>query len=789
MTHMGRRLVLLLLAVVLGCASGCLGGSHNPSYFPHLVPFGDVIKTHAKPVGPSYYANFDPHASELIVEPMIQTCQVGTQLVLLATVKDAKDTPRRSRRIDWIVTGGNLVEVDESGYLPGRGGIEGNRGFSYTSYGEDRLSRGNSNKADDIIVRPGQSWCIVSSPVEGDTHVQVVAPGIHNMDKRMKTALIRWVDATWEFPARAIAKYGTEHEFTTKVARHTDRLPLANYRVRYKILDGPPAILLPSRAQEDTVVTDLRGMGKIRIAQLAPASGVNRVSVEIVRPPDPTTPSGTGVPIVMGETSVEWLAPDVRLSHTGPAAALLGSDIVFTTVARNDGRLQSESLELVFPVPEGLDFVGSQPPADARNGQVVIPFGVLAVGQAHTVQTTFKCKRPGAVKSVVLMKTAEGQNDQKEANVLVTTPGLTMEIIAPKTGLVDVPINYSIRLSNPGTGDLDEIQLIAEFDKGLDHDKMGNAPNDKTKNLLSTKVAGLKAGSSRDETLILTPRRPGPLNLQMTAASAGLKQVAGHVVLVQQPKVSMRVDGPAQRYVGRPVEWKIFVKNDSEAEMSGVVVRDRLPAEVRYAFANRNGNHVAGEVTWNLGTLRAGEEVALELTGECQRANAAADNVVLFSADGNVRAEKSSRLKIDGIAALKTSLIDLNNPVEVGKNALYRMTITNTGSAPTSRIELKAIVSELMKPIRATGPTRETVAGRLITFDKVDNLQPGQTITFQFECEALKDGDARFRVEYTSDLNAAPLIEEQATRVIAPFAAPLPPPPPGGGKAMPLPPG
>ena len=356
MTQMGRRLGLLFVAVLIGCATGCFGVTQNPSYFPYWLPTGDLVRTHAKPIGPGYYANFDPHAVDLVVEPGTMTSQVGSQVVILATVRDEKGEPRRSRRVEWKATNGNIIEVDESGVFPGRGGIEGNTAFSFTSYHEHRLTRGNANKLDDIMVRPGQTWCVVSSPVEGDTHVQVMVPGINNWDKRMKTTVVRWVDATWEFPPRAVAKFGTEHEFVTRIATFTTREPLTKYRVRYKITGGPQAILLPSRTQEQVAISDLSGLAKVRIAQLAPASGVNTVSVEIIRPPDPTTPTGSGVSIVTGETSVEWLAPSVKLGHFGPASAVLEQNVVFTTSAKNDGRIESQWVEFKLPGPDGMEF-------------------------------------------------------------------------------------------------------------------------------------------------------------------------------------------------------------------------------------------------------------------------------------------------------------------------------------------------------------------------------------------------------------------------------------------------
>jgi uncharacterized repeat protein (TIGR01451 family) len=713
------------------------------------------------------------------------TSQVGSQVVVLATVRDEKASPRRERRIEWKVVNGNIVEVDERGCLPGRGDVLGNTAYSFTGHKEDRITRGNGNKLDDIMVRPGQTFLVVTSPVEGDTHVTAIGPGIHNWDRRMKSVIIRWVDAVWEFPPVASAKFGTEHEFVTRISRFTDRQPLAKYRVRYKIIDGPPAVLLPSRAQEDVVVSDLNGLARVRIAQLQPASGVNRVSVEIIRPPDPTTPSGAGVSLVTGETAIDWLAPSVKLNHVGPATAALEQTVTFVTTAKNEGRLDSQWIEIKLPIPEGLEFVSSNPPVEPRGGALEYGFINLGAGQANTVQTNFRAKRAGPIRTIALLRTAEGQTDQQEFTTLVTEPKLKVELLAPRGGLIDVPINYTIRLSNPGTGDLDEIQVKAEFDPGLEHDKVRNPENDPKKNVVTTTVAGLKAGTSRDEVLTLVPRRAGQLKVDVTASSAGQTSTATAIVTVQKPNVSLRVQGPDKRYVGRPADWRIIVKNEGEADITGIVVRDRLPPELRFDKASRGGTHAAGEVTWILGTLKAGEEAVLELTADCLKANPAAEKVTFLSGDGGVRAEKSVRLQIDGIAAIRMEMRQDISPVEVGKNAVYRMTLTNTGSAPATKINVKATVPDLLKAVSAKGPTMETLAGKFIGFETVPTLQPGQSIQFIFECQALKEGDARFKVEYTSDLNVEPIYETESTRIVSLGGAI--PAPPGGGLPKPLP--
>src|SRR4029077_11189994 len=205
MIRWGRHASVLLLLSLLLCAPAC--NTHNPSYFPYLLPFGDIVPTHAKPPGSGYYANFDPNAVRLEVRPMKDangqdiTNQARTQHVLIATVYDDKGQPRRDRRVEWMIEGaGHILEVDESGYLSGRGYKTSDKhAVSYTNRSENRITRGDNNpppglqgKENDFMIRPGQTWCVLSSAIEGDTHITVYAPGIANWEKNKVYTTIRW---------------------------------------------------------------------------------------------------------------------------------------------------------------------------------------------------------------------------------------------------------------------------------------------------------------------------------------------------------------------------------------------------------------------------------------------------------------------------------------------------------------------------------------------------------------------------------------------------------------------
>jgi uncharacterized repeat protein (TIGR01451 family) len=782
MKHAGHGRRVLLLAALLFCAlGGCEGVTHNPAYFPnYFFPFGDVVPTHAKPGGPSYFSNFDPHAVRIEVRPIgvgdnTGVNQVRTQHVLLATIYDENNVPRRNRRVEWIVEGvGNIMEVDESGLFPGRGYKTSNKhAVSYTACGEERIKRGNTNAGDDYMVRPGQTWCTISSAVEGDTNVTVYAPGIYNWDNNKVYATIRWVDCVWEFPQPAQARFGSEHVFTTKVYRATDKQPLAGYRARYRILDGPAAVFLPSQSTDYTAVSDLAGNAQVTIKQAVGAYGINRVGIELIRPPDPNQASGSGIVVARGETSVEWLAPNVVLSHTGPAAAVLGQNVTFATTVQNNGKIDSQSIQITSPIPEGLEYVSSQPAAFSDGKQLVWTLGATLPGQSHTVQATYKTLRQGAVTSTAIMATAEGQRDEKQATTQVTVAALKLNLTGPATAIIGQPFTIQMNVMNPGGGPLDNVVLTAQFDPNLVHES--------GRNLLNLQLGAIASQETKSATLTLVPRASGKLSTKVIAASSNLSDTAEHVVTVQQPLVEATIDGKLRCYVGKNTDWVIHIKNPSDAPLGNVLVRSRLPAEVQFVSASQQGQFQDGEVVWNAGTLQGREERTLQLTARCVNIAKQALLTTSATADGGVRKDAQATIEIFGLAALKLEFGDQGDPASIGQKVTYQAVVTNQGTLPANDIDVKIIIPDETKLLDAKGPTADkaTIAGSVVQFSKASNVAPGQRLVYLVEVEAIRGGDVRCRVEVNSPiLTGGPLFETESTRIIDPNQAPPVPPPP-----------
>jgi uncharacterized repeat protein (TIGR01451 family) len=775
--RVGGGVLKLLLAAGLGLLSGCFGGSQNPSYFPYLLPTGDIIRTHAKPPGSGYYANFDRHAVLLEVRPLEVTNPVRGQHVLIATVYDENGVPRRDRRIEWMIEGaGNIVEVDESGYLPGRGyKVDNHYAVSYTDYHEHRITRGNKDPNDDFVIRPGQSWCVITSAVEGDTHVTVYAPEIANWDAHKVFVTAHWVDADWAFPPPAINRAGSEHILTTRVFRHTDRQPLANYRVRYRILDGPPAVFLPSRTAEYVATSDLSGNANASMVQVSPQTGINRISIEVIRSPDPTSPSGAGIVIARGETTKEWRGSQLTFNMTGPPTAGINQDITYTITTANTGQVEAQAMTVRDPVPPGLQLVSSTPPATVEGNQLIWTLGVLPAGSTHTLQAVFKATQLGSVTNCASIVALEGFRDQKCVTTQVTgpqQPQLKIDVNDVPTATVNATFTYDITVSNPGSGPVTNLVLSAAFDNGLEEPKSRANP-------LEVRLGTIAPGENRMVPLTLIGRRAGRFNTRITATADGnLRADAQRTVTVASAQVTISKTGPRGRYVEQSVTWDITVRNAGEVPVSNVVVRDQLAPELSFLSATQLGQFINGQVVWNLGTLAAREQKVVQVTARCAQRTPELVNVAVLTADPNVQEQAEAKLAILGVPAISLDITKVGDPAVIGDKVTYKITVTNNGTLPTNQVNLTATVTADKLQISATnGPTMARIQGDKAVFPAVDGLQPRTSLTYTIEAKAIQAGDARLHVELSTSSLTTPLVKEESTNIYPPTNGTTPGPP------------
>lgn len=773
-----RAVPIAVLAAAL--AGGCLN-SHNPGYFPYYIPGGRVVESHGKPSF-GYFRDFDPKAAKVEVTPSDATAPLGAQVVVVATVRDKDGQARRSRRVEWMLEGpGSIVEVDESGFYPGRGYKHDNKyAVSHTGYATHTITRGNDDPKDDVEIGPGQTFCVVSCPVPGETSLTAYAPGVFNWEKGRVVARIVWGEGRFVFPPPATVRTGTEHALTTTVARFEQDGPTPpNYRVRYRLVDAADAsaVLVASggarasgsqsgtTAREAEAATDPDGRATVRLVQTNPQVAKTRVAVEVLKLPESGT--GPGTVVSRRETLIEWAAPELRLDVTAPPVAGPTAAFPATVSLANTSQVDSKEARVRVTLSDGATLDRSEPPPTRQDGGAyVFDLPGAKAGKAQTVALQVRPARVGTVSVSAEAVTNDALQARRDATTRVEAGRLSVLVEPPAAAVAGEPNPVRVAVTNAGQTPAANVTVFARFDDALRHAS--------GKNPVELDVGALAPGQTKTFDLPLTASLTGRYAVQATATGDGnLTASSGRVALdVRRAELRAAVTGPKLVYLNQEVTWTVAVANAGDVAARNVSVRAALPPEVRLKDAG-DGVANAGSVEWKAGTLAPGEQRTFKLVADAVRLTGQATLAVATLADGDaaaLQAKAEGSVAVIGTPAVVLELATPAGPVEVGRRAAFQIRLRNQGTVSARQLEVAAFAPGELRVVKGTAPDR--AEGRLgadgqVSFPVLDELRPGQAVTFTVEIEAAQAGDARFRAEVKAAHLRNPLREEQALRVTA----------------------
>jgi uncharacterized repeat protein (TIGR01451 family) len=778
---MPTRTAALVLAPLVLVAVGC---SYNPGSVPWILPPGRIEQTHAKPrLG--YFHNFDRKAVRLGVTPSGQAnAPLGAQIVMVATVYDKDGQPRRDRRVEWMIEGpGNIVEADESGMYAGRGyKVDNKYAVTYTSYVPKKITRGNDDEKDDTTIEPGQTFIVLSSAVPGETVVTAYAPEVYNWDSGRVVTKVLWGDARFYYPSHVSVHVGGETTLTTGVNPHASDAQ-GNFRVRYRLIDGGPAATLVARGSDTSLAgaggkeaeatLDETGPAAVRLVQHDPKPGKTRVAIEVVKPPE--TGNGPGTVVGRKEVTVEWATADVKLKvNAPPVAGALGTFPV-TVSLDNTAGVESKDAQVRVTLSDGATLARSEPPPNRQDQKGGLFFDLPPVSGKGKHQLTLDV-RPARVGSVTV--TAEAASDGKQASTSATTRieqgKIQLFTEAPPMALAGERIPVRVSVTNGGAAPAENVTIWARFDPGVTpaEQTTQRGPNEPVELSAGT----VAPGQTKTFDLPLIAKTTGRYGIRATATGDGNLSFAAAPIAVdvRRAELAVAITGPQLVYLDQKVDWSITVVNRGDSAVTNAVVRATLPPELRITTAD-GGNVGPGSVEWKLSELRVGEQKAFKLSGDAIKIAPQTSVTVAVLADATsngasvgtpVEGKAEAVVAVIGAPALALELATPVGVVETGKRVRYEVRVRNQGTVSARNIDVSCTASPELKPVRGSGASEGRIEGNgRVTFMRIEELQPGQSLTFAVDVDAAQAGDARVRAEVAAAHMKAPLKEEQATRI------------------------
>jgi hypothetical protein len=772
----------LLFAAVLGC-------SYNPGYFPHILPGGPIVQHHAKPAGWGYFHNFDPKAYKVEITPSDQIqAPLGAAIILVGTVFDKDGQPRRSRRIEWLLEGvGTIVEADESGIYPGRGyKVDSRYAVTYTNYRTHTITRGNDDPSDDVVLAPGQTYCVVSSSIPGETVVTAYAPEVFTWTNSRAAVRIYWGDGRFQFPSAAVVRSGGEWTLTTRILPESEPSRSGGYRVRYRILDGPPVELVTrngsgttasrtgSSSREAEVFTDAEGQAAVRLVQMQPQRGKSRIAVEIVRLPE--NGSGSETVVARRETTVEWAVPELGLTVQAPTTAGVQVPFSATVVLDNVAPVDSQNLTVQVRLSSGLSLLRSEPPPQRveTDGTLVFTWDKVPARGQQKLQLQLQGKQSGTATLEVSARSGEGLEASQRKTVQLEPGRLHAVLETPSLALLGERVPIRIAVTNAGSTPIENAIAWLHYDAGLAHPTPDRP--------LEIPVGHLAPGQTRTLDTSLIAQQTGQWQVRATVTADGqlTGSAAPATIEVRKAELVVGIHAPALVYIQQECVATITISNRGEVLIDRASLRLLVPPELQVTAVENGGRVGAAGVEWNLPELGPKEQrtVSLRLRGArlSERANLSAVLLAEVSPGLRTGAEplqvrSEAAMAVIGVPVVSLELMAPTGVFSAGQRLSYQVRVRNIGSLTARDLVVRVHLSEHLRFLTGRGPQPQITAtpegeGQIV-FTPLSELRPGESAIYRLDVQANQAGDARIQAQVRAQHLQRPLIEEQ-TATIAP---------------------
>jgi len=457
----------------------------------------------------------------------------------------------------------------------------------------------------------------------------------------------------------------------------------------------------------------------------------------------------------------------ILIETQGPAQVPVGRAYDYLIKVTNLTKaLSLENVAIRQTVAPGFAIEKSEPKFQGSEGAATWTIPALAPGESATIRATALGEKEGDASSCFRVT--------YEPSLCVTTRFIRQEIQlvkeAPKSADIcdAIPLRYVLK--NTGSGPAREVRLRDALPEGL--------RTAEGKSEVDVNVGEIAAGESKQVTLNALAEKPGDYTSRGGAQGAdGLQAQSNQTTTaIRQSKLAVAIAGPEAQYANEAMTYKVTVKNEGEAPARGAKLDVQADPQARVLRVSKaapeapapqiNGNALA----WSLGDIAPGKSVDVSLTvvarGKAELKQVATATSACARDAATARGTATAQTEILTLPALLLEMVDQADPIKVGTDEVYTITVFNQGEGDDHNVKIVCNLPEGLTFVKADGPTKSRAEGQKIVFEPVVKLAPKEKLTWTVQAKAVARGDVRTVVELTSDYLTKPVPETEPTRLV-----------------------
>lgn len=429
----------------------------------------------------------------------------------------------------------------------------------------------------------------------------------------------------------------------------------------------------------------------------------------------------------------------LKVEKLMPATVAVGQPFDYTILVTNLTDMVLADIVIKDTLPANFAFKSANPATEPKDNELMWKMDSLDAKAQQKIVVTGIAKEVGWVETCanatyILPACAKTQ---------VVQPALAIAKTATPEVVICDQIALKYTVSNKGSGIAKNVVISDTLPDGLTLTT--------GQKMVDIKVGDLAPGKSMAYTVMAKAAKPGSYKSGAMAKGDGDLRAETEAVAtaVKQPVLAITKTGPEKQYLGRTVSYDITVSNKGDAAATDVVLTDTIPAGVSEVLASNAGQIAGNQITWKMASLAAGQSSKVTVS-YLPKSAGSFSNVASASAICAESVKASAKTDVMGIAAILLEVVDVSDPIEVGKNETYIITVTNQGSAPDTDIVVKCKLEDSMQFVSAGGATTGSAADGTVTFQPLATLAPKAKASWRVEVKAVKAGDVRFTTNLAS---------------------------------------
>ncbi len=332
----------------------------------------------------------------------------------------------------------------------------------------------------------------------------------------------------------------------------------------------------------------------------------------------------------------------------------------------------------------------------------------------------------------------------QEPSVLINhkSPLLTVETIGPRKIVLGKEAAYEVLLQNSGDLAAEEVVVTVSLPDwaevaGASASTGEVRPLERDRHDPCRWVLGrIEARSKEKLTLKIIPRQSKPFEL---AVRWDFKQAPSQAMIeVQEPKLTIRLDGPREVLFGKREVYKLKLGNSGNGAAENVLLT-LMPLNTKDTQP----------ITHRLGTINPSDERSIEIELTARQAGNISIRVEA-NGDGGTHVDLAEHVLVRR-AALQ---VDIEGPAVqyVGTPANYKILICNSGDALAKNVKLTAKLPTGMKFVSGSDKaTSETaVEGGKVRWT-LEKIPPGEQRVLEMKCMLALSGANRLEITSAAD--------------------------------------